>query len=219
MVPIVHLHGTEDETVSYDNGVGSPGWGTASVPDIIGHWTGLMGTTTLEETALPNQEAVDATSVDFFRHAGASGGQEFHHYRVNGGGHDWFGVWGSPDVDATAVLWDFFSAQCNGEFTGIEGAPIAQSLIERQGPGVLLRSTGRIDLFDLQGRWVGTRQMALINCGFPPEAASGCSAPPPRTGDRKCSSGTEFRLACARPEGALLNPGRIAQSAPSRTGP
>lgn len=160
VVPIVHLHGTEDETVSYDNGVGSPGWGTASVPDIIGHWTGLMGTTTLEETALPNQEAVDATSVDFLRYSGSLGGQEFHHYRVNGGGHDWFGVWGSPDVDATAVLWDFFSAQCNGEFTGIEGAPIAQSLIERQGPGVLLRSTGRIDLFDLQGRWVGTQQMA-----------------------------------------------------------
>ncbi|MGB0511379.1 MAG: hypothetical protein ACPGGB_10710, partial [Flavobacteriales bacterium] len=141
-------------------GVGSPGWGTASVPDIIGHWTGLMGTTTLEETALPNQEAVDATSVDFLRYSGSPGGQEFHHYRVNGGGHDWFGVWGSPDVDATAVLWDFFSAQCNGEFTGIEDAPSAQTLIERQGPGVLLRSAGRIDLFDLQGRWVGTQQMA-----------------------------------------------------------
>ena len=159
VVPIVHLHGTEDETVLYDTGVGSPGWGSDGVPAIIGHWTGLMGTTTLEETALPNQEAVDATSVDFFRYAGAPGGQEFHHYRVNGGGHDWFGVWGSPDVNATAVLWHFFSAQCNGDFTGISEAPVDQALIERQGNSVVLHTEGRIDLFDLQGRWMGTQHM------------------------------------------------------------
>ena len=78
-----------------------------------------MGTTTLEQTALPNQEILDVTSVDFLRYAGSPGGQEFHHYRVNGGGHEWFGVWGSPDVDATAVLWDFFSAQCAGAFTDV----------------------------------------------------------------------------------------------------
>ena len=160
VVPIVHLHGTQDATVSYGNGVGSPGWSTASVPDIIGHWTGLMGTTTLEETALPNQEAVDVKSVEFLRYASAPGGQEFRHYRVNGGSHDWFGIWGSPDVDATAVLWDFFSAQCSGDFTGVNGTPILLRLVERQGPGVVLRTAGQIDLFDLQGRWVGTQQMA-----------------------------------------------------------
>lgn len=160
IVPILHLHGTEDDIVSYDNGVGFPGWGNSGVPDIIGHWTGLMGTTTLEVTALPNQEDVDNTSVDFFLHAGATGGHEFHHYRVNGGGHNWFGVFGSPDVDATTVLWDFFYAQCNEDFTGIDDAQIVQTLIERQGPGAIMRTAGRIDIFDLQGRLVGTQQMA-----------------------------------------------------------
>ena len=159
VVPIIHLHGTEDDIASYDNGVGYPGWGNTGVPDIIGHWTGLMGTTTLNVTQLPNQEAVDTTSVDFFQHVGALGGQEFHHYRVNGGGHNWFGVFGSPDVDATAVLWGFFSAQCNGDFMSINNAHIAETLIERRGSGVILRSAGRIDLFDLHGRLVGTQQM------------------------------------------------------------
>ena len=42
----------------------------------------------------------------------------------------------------------------------IEGAPIAQSASSSGSTRRLLRSTGRIDLFDLQGRWVGTRQMA-----------------------------------------------------------
>jgi S-formylglutathione hydrolase FrmB len=168
VVPIIHLHGTEDDIASYYNGVGYPGWGNTGVPDIIGHWTGLMGTTTLNVTQLPNQEAVDTTSVDFFQHSGALGGQEFHHYRVNGGGHNWFGVFGSPDVDATAVLWGFFSAQCNGNIMSINNAHIAETLIERRDSGVILRSAGRIDLFDLQGRLVGTQQMIPNQLWIPP---------------------------------------------------
>ena len=157
VVPVVHLHGTADETVSYSGGVGAPGWGGASVPDIIDHWTGLMGTTTLEETALPNLEADDVTSVDFLRYAGAPGGQEFHHYRVNGGGHDWFGVWGSQDVEATQVLWDFFSAQCAGEFTGVDAqdAP-ARALIQPHGDGIRANAGVRISVLDLQGRLLET---------------------------------------------------------------
>lgn len=119
VVPIVHFHGTADMTVSYDNGVGLGGWGDAGVPEIVAHWTGLMGTTTLEESPLPNQETIDLTSVDFLRFSGAPGGQEFHHYRVNGGGHSWFGAFGSPDVDATSVLWAFFQSACAGTFTGV----------------------------------------------------------------------------------------------------
>ena len=41
VVPIVHLHGTADQTVAYDGGVGTPGWGGEGVPAIIDHWTGL----------------------------------------------------------------------------------------------------------------------------------------------------------------------------------
>lgn len=152
VVPVVHLHGTDDETVAYDGGVGAGGWGQASVPDIIGHWTGLMGTTTLEETTLPNLEADDNTSVDFLRYAGAPGGQEFHHYRVNGGGHDWFGVWGSQDVEATAVLWDFFASQCAGEFTDVPVLEAGLPILERRGAGIVSAMPARIEVLDLQGR-------------------------------------------------------------------
>ena len=31
------------------------------------------------------------------------------HYKVNGGGHDWFGVWGNRDINATELIWEFFS--------------------------------------------------------------------------------------------------------------
>lgn len=157
VVPIVHLHGTADQTVAYDGGVGTPGWGGEGVPAIIDHWTGLMGTTTLEETALPNLESDDVTSVDFLRYAGSPGGQEFHHYRVNDGGHDWFGVWGSQDVEATQVLWDFFSAQCAGEFTGVDTPDaLTPALIDPFGDGIRANAEVRISILDLQGRLMET---------------------------------------------------------------
>lgn len=158
VVPIVHLHGTDDATVSYESGAGGA-WGSAGVPSIIEHWTDLMGTSTLEELTLSNQEAVDLTSVDFLRYAGSPGGQEFHHYRVNGGGHDWFGVWGSQDVQSTQVMWDFFSAQCAGAFTGLaEETPVARWLSLR-GRAILAKRPCTVKILDAMGRLVVQRPM------------------------------------------------------------
>lgn len=159
VVPIVHLHGTSDNTVSYDNGVGFGNWGNAGVPDIIEHWTGLMGTTTLEESTLANAELVDDTSVDLLRYAGSPGGQEFHHYRVNGGGHDWFGAWGSQDVNSTQVMWDFFSAQCSGGVTEIEESTAPESWLVRQENGFLVRRNAQVHIFDVSGRVLASKRM------------------------------------------------------------
>ncbi len=158
IVPIVHLHGTDDLVVSYDNGVGGS-WGGAGVEAIIGHWTGLMGTTAVDESPLPNQEQVDLTSVDFFRYYGAPGGQEFHHYRVNGGGHDWFGVWGSMDVVSTEVMWDFFSAQCAGEFTGVSESSPAQVWLEWTRQGIRADRACLLEVFDAAGRCTAQHRM------------------------------------------------------------
>jgi len=128
IVPIIHLHGTADYVVTYNSGVGGV-WGDEGVEEIMDLWTGMMGTTQVTETELPNLEAEDESSVDFFRHYGAPGGQEFHHYRVNGGGHNWFGVWGNQDIQATELLWDFFASHCSGELTGVEEAMDSDPLL------------------------------------------------------------------------------------------
>ena len=151
VVSIIHLHGTEDSTVPYE-GSNWDFWGLPSVPSIVNHWTELMGTTTMEQTALPNQEIVDVTSVDLLRYAGAPGGQEFHHYRVNGGGHEWFGVWGSPDVDATAVLWDFFSAQCAGMFTDVPVLEDTAKWVAVTADGIRSRQPCTVEAFNVLGQ-------------------------------------------------------------------
>jgi polyhydroxybutyrate depolymerase len=145
VLPVIHLHGTLDPTVSYNQGVildgpWSGGWGVEEVMDF---WTGLMGTTQSTEEAVPNTVLLDLSTVDFIRHFGASGGQEFHHYRVNGGLHDWFGAWGNQDIDSTELLWDFFSNVCAQPATGVLN-PLSSSAFNRQ----LLRIT------DMLGRTV-----------------------------------------------------------------
>jgi hypothetical protein len=102
---------------------------------------------------------VDVTSVDFLRYSGAPGGQEFHHYRVNGGGHDWFGAWGSPDVNSTQVMWDFFSAQCSGAFTDIDESTAHESWLVRQGNGFVVRRNAQVRIFDVSGRVMASKRM------------------------------------------------------------
>ena len=157
VVPVIHLHGTADYLVSYNGGEDWGPWGDEGVPEIIDLWTGMMGTTQVTETELPNLEAEDESSVDFFRHYGAPGGQEFHHYRVNGGGHNWFGVWGNQDIQSTELLWDFFASHCSGEFSGgsnsIANAPSAESLLAFwNGEHVGILADSDLIAWDVQGR-------------------------------------------------------------------
>ncbi|MDB4795853.1 alpha/beta hydrolase-fold protein [Flavobacteriales bacterium] len=160
IVPIIHFHGTTDYVVSYNNGVGGV-WGDEGVEEIMDLWTGMMGTTQMAETELPNLEAVDESSVDFFRHYGAPGGQEFHHYRVNGGGHDWFGVWGNQDIQATELLWDFFAAHCSGEFTDVEESmATASALAFWNGEHVGILADCSLTAWDAQGRRIWQQKQA-----------------------------------------------------------
>lgn len=157
VVPVIHLHGTSDFVVSYDGGVDDPNWGSAGVPEIIDLWTGMMGTTDLDEIQLPNQEIIDLTSVDFLRYHQSPGGQEFHHYRVNNGGHDWFGSWGSEDVESTEVLWHFFQLHCGGQFTSVEESLLSPSLAFWDGATFGLFETADLYAYDLQGRLLWER--------------------------------------------------------------
>ncbi len=154
IVPVIHLHGTADNVVSYTSGAGGV-WGDEGVLEIIDLWTDMMGTTEEYETDLPNLEPIDLSSVEFFRFYGAPGGQEFHHYRVSGGGHDWFGVWGNQDIQSTELLWDFFQSHCAGEFTNVNEALATEPVLAYwNGDHVGLLANSSVTAWDAQGRKV-----------------------------------------------------------------
>lgn len=107
-MPVLHVHGTSDLVVAYDNSV----FGYLSVEDTIAGWAERDGC----PAAAPTEVFAmgDATCVS---HTGCAGGAEVQLCTIDGGGHQWPG--GTPlpgggatstDLDATAAIWAFFAA-------------------------------------------------------------------------------------------------------------
>jgi polyhydroxybutyrate depolymerase len=139
-VPVVTFHGTDDTFMLYDGGIGPdmadlpapdgsdgklgdvladddsliPGSPDDAVPDIAGAWAERNG---CEGEPDEGPVADDVSLIEFSCPAGAS----VVLYRVREGGHTWPGSDGTAsfeyvagpttfNVDATAVIWEFFTA-------------------------------------------------------------------------------------------------------------
>ncbi len=105
--PIIQIHGTNDGTVNYYNGVGFPLWGSEGAESVMNLWEDILGTT--QTTTELN---INKSSVDVIRKFMATDNSEFHHYRVNGGGHVWFGSSTFMGQNSSEILWDFFNSYC-----------------------------------------------------------------------------------------------------------
>jgi len=105
--PIIQIHGTSDGTVNYYNGVGFALWGYEGVESIMNLWEDNLGTT---ESITVN--SIYNGSVDFIRKYSASDNAEFHHYRVNGGAHTWFGQNTFLGLNSSEIIWEFFASYC-----------------------------------------------------------------------------------------------------------
>ncbi len=97
--------------------------GLRTVPETIGFWTGNNhAPATPQVTAMPDRVPGDGTRVEM--HNYGSGANQVLLYRIEGGGHTWPGALNikavsgisgniSQDIDATELLWDFFSRHSN----------------------------------------------------------------------------------------------------------
>ena len=94
-VPVVHIHGTNDNDVSYASTLSSNNpWKERQASSrccTLGQCQRLLEVTT---TSLPDVNPSDGSTVDLIAHSGSPTGYQAQVYRVNEGGHDWFGSWG-----------------------------------------------------------------------------------------------------------------------------
>ncbi len=120
-IPILIIHGTEDENVPFAGGIGE-GIATQfntfmSVPDSLSAWAKLnncTGNQTVESALL---RAKDGTTVDKISYQKCETPTIL--YQVNGGGHAWPGsspsgipqesTSSTQSINATKIIWDFFS--------------------------------------------------------------------------------------------------------------
>ena len=160
-VPVVHIHGTLDNDVPYNGSPFDPGnWGGApSVEAVVATWAGWNNCTEVSETALPNLDPTDGSTVDLIAHSGGDYGYEARLYRVNNGGHDWFGSWGNFDITSAAEMWSFWSQFCGAPISVPELRPEMADLLDWNGRAFTAKQPCQLQVFDTRGRMVMERPM------------------------------------------------------------
>ena len=156
-VPVVHLHGTQDETILYEGTTNWQfGWGQQpGVETIVGWWAEQNECASTEEWEMPDLDPSDGSDVDVIWHYGGINGYQAKLYRVNGGGHDWFGAFGNMDVNSAVEMYDFWRQFCEGTADIAETADPTLSLFALQDNAlVVAEASFELLVVDLAGRTV-----------------------------------------------------------------
>jgi polyhydroxybutyrate depolymerase len=105
-VPVLQFHGTTDPTVPYE---GDERW-TMPIDDVLMFWKSFNHTKVLPDPQpIPDIDPEDGSTVEHYVYDNANTGIAVEHYKVIGGEHDWFGVRGNKDIQATQIIWEFLS--------------------------------------------------------------------------------------------------------------
>ncbi len=103
--PVVTIHGTQDNTVTYE---GPTPVNSKSVAEVNAYWTDFNNTAALPIIEnIPNTNTSDGSTVEYQTYNNGNNCSSVDHYKVIGGGHDWPGVWGNKDIDASSIIWNF----------------------------------------------------------------------------------------------------------------
>jgi len=132
LVSILHIHGTDDTIVPWAGGETSSGGNILSVDETVQHWVGAEKCSERPETTLVKG------NVSCHSYLGCTQGVVVSLCRVEGGGHTWPGakplglldaVVGptNQDVNASELIWDFFSHHERAAESGASVESPAQS--------------------------------------------------------------------------------------------
>ena len=132
------------------------------VETIVAWWAAQNNCSEVEEVALPNLDPTDGSDVDLIRHHGGDNGYQTRVYRVNGGGHDWFGAFGNMDVSSAVEMWDFWRQFCDGT-ADLEPTPSPErDLFQMQDGHLWAIEACEFQVVDLSGR---TRMLRPLQGG------------------------------------------------------
>ena len=111
-VPVMQIHGTSDETVSYDGEADFYG----SAPEAVDYWVNFnncMDSVITQE--IPDIDTNDDCTASLEIFGGCDENTEVQFYTIDGGGHTWPGAFNfvgsitNQDFKASGVIWDFFN--------------------------------------------------------------------------------------------------------------
>ncbi|MEM9718703.1 MAG: T9SS type A sorting domain-containing protein [Bacteroidota bacterium] len=105
--PVVSIHGTADNVVTYYTSEPVNSKNVAEVNEFWRRYNNTDQEAIVE--SLPNLNTADGSTVEYQVYSNGDKCTSVAHYKVIGGGHDWPGVWGNQDIDASSVIWSFVS--------------------------------------------------------------------------------------------------------------
>ena len=110
-IPVFEIHGTDDDITRWDGDMeNNDGWGPyLDVITTFQFWIELNSCTQTVIDTLPDIDPSDGSFVISERHTDGINNNEVWLYKLVNGGHDWPGIWGNMDFNATEEIWSFFS--------------------------------------------------------------------------------------------------------------
>ncbi len=114
-MPVLHIHGTQDDVVPYNGDATATG-----IMKGLGYWVNFNACAALPtQAAVPNISPNDGSTVEHFTYQGDKANVE--HFKVNGGGHAWPGAaydlpGTNQDFNASLEIWKFL---CRYDLDGL----------------------------------------------------------------------------------------------------
>tara|TARA_B100001287_G_scaffold9437_1_gene7290 strand:+ start:3267 stop:4493 length:1227 start_codon:yes stop_codon:yes gene_type:complete len=137
--PILQIHGTADGTVPY---YGNPSW-TMSIDNVIQYWSSFNNCNPNPTISyIQNSNPFDGSTVEKIIYYGGQNGTSIEHFKVIGGGHDWPGVFGNMDMNASNEIWNFFYKYDINGLIGSTGTTGSTGVTGATGVGGVTGSTG-----------------------------------------------------------------------------
>ncbi|MFM7016035.1 MAG: PHB depolymerase family esterase [Bacteroidota bacterium] len=123
-LPIMQIHGTSDNIVSFNGSLGNK-----SVDDVINFWKNFNACNASPViTPFPNTSLLDFSSADLYDYSPCQNNNKVALIKVNSGGHQWPGTSSllgglgtiNMDINASAEIWKFFrNYSCNSSTQGL----------------------------------------------------------------------------------------------------
>jgi polyhydroxybutyrate depolymerase len=153
--PILQIHGTADATVPY---AGNTGW-TLSINNVLQYWAGHNNCNSSPTTnTVPDSNPNDGSTVEKIVYSGGDNGSSVEHFKITDGGHDWPGVWGNMDINASIEVWKFFSKYSLSELS----APV--SFIENSSENLFCFPNPTNSLITIENQFNDPKTIEIINC-------------------------------------------------------
>lgn len=153
--PILQIHGTADATVPYG---GSSGW-TLSINNVLQYWAGNNNCNSSPTTnSIPDNNPNDGSTVEKIVYSDGDNGSSVEHFKITGGGHDWPGVWGNMDINASIEVWKFFSKYSLSELS----APV--SVVENNRENLFCFPNPASNIIKIENTFNKPKPVVITNC-------------------------------------------------------